>query len=71
MSEDVMAEQKKLSNELDEKIQGLAGDIYLQIEEKVADFILNNPQMQPVTKAQVEKHTLYQNLCQQQAELHN
>ena len=35
-----MAEKSKIPKELDDKIQSLAGEIYVQIEEKVTNFVL-------------------------------
>lgn len=64
-----MAEKNKLPSELDDKIQGLAGDIYLHIEEKVAGFILANQQIADVTPKQVEQPPLYQTLSERIAEL--
>lgn len=37
-----MANEKKLSTELEEKIQNLAGDIYVQIEDKIVELIVNS-----------------------------
>ncbi len=48
-----MAEDSKIPQELDEKIQALAGEIYVQVEEKVADFILKQQQSECINDEQV------------------
>jgi len=68
MSEGVMAKKNKLPSDLDEKIQGLAGDIYLQIEERVADFLVANQQEVEITPEQIEQHPSYQKISQRLAE---
>lgn len=57
-----MTEQKKLPSELEENIQNLAGDIYLQIEDKITALITSYSDNLAVTTEQVEQHPNYQQL---------
>jgi len=64
-----MAKKNRLPSDLDEKIQSLAGDIYLQIEEKVADFVLANQLEVEITAEQIEQHPVFKKTSQRLTEL--
>lgn len=51
-----MGKQKKLSNEIEENIQNLAGDIYVQIEDKITALLTNFSETQEIDDALVENH---------------
>lgn len=61
-----MAEDNKIPHELDEKIQALAGEIYVQVEEKVADFIINQQKNESISLEQVSQHPHFVALSAQQ-----
>ena len=51
-----MAEQKKVTDSIEESIQSLAGDIYLQIEEKVAELVRSSQKNKELTNDEIEQH---------------
>lgn len=55
-----MSEQKKLPSELEENIQNLAGDIYLQIEDKITALITSYSENLTVSPELIEQHPRYQ-----------
>lgn len=57
-----MSEQKKLPSELEENIQNLAGDIYLQIEDKITALITSYSENLTVSPELIEQHPRYQQL---------
>lgn len=57
-----MAQQSKVPLELEEKIQSFAGDIYVQIEDKISAFISTYAQAAEITNEIVENHSTYQSL---------
>ncbi len=57
-----MAEKNKIPKELDDKIQSLAGEIYVQIEEKVTSFVLEHHQDSQLTTEKIEQNPQYQAL---------
>jgi len=57
-----MAEQKKITSELEEQIQSLAGDIYIQIEDKVSAFVADFAKESVMDDDAIEKHPHFQQL---------
>jgi len=55
-----MTQRKKESLDLDEKIQSLAGDIYVEIEEKVSSFVASYIKNKEINEHDVEQHEHYQ-----------
>ncbi|MDO6446764.1 hypothetical protein Q4493_13350 [Colwellia sp. 1_MG-2023] len=60
-----MVEKNKIPKELDDKIQSLAGEIYVQIEEKVTKFFINQQKTNEITDEVIEKHPQYQLIADQ------
>lgn len=63
-----MADDNALSKELEDQIQSLASEIYIQVEERVAS-ILKVTQQQPISEQSVAAHPLYQTLLAKQQAL--
>lgn len=61
-----MTELKKLPSDIEENIQNLAGDIYLQIEDKITALLSSYTDNIPVTPETITQHPLYQELKEQQ-----
>jgi hypothetical protein len=59
-----MAEKNKIPKELDDKIQSLAGEIYVQIEEKVTNFVLAQQQNNDLTDEKISQLPQYQTLVE-------
>ena len=57
-----MAQQSKVPLDVEEKIQSLAGDIYVQIEEKVAALVSTYVEPAEITDEIIESHLIYQSL---------
>ncbi|MEW6984216.1 hypothetical protein AAD001_16295 [Colwelliaceae bacterium 6471] len=57
-----MEEPQKLPSDLEEQIQSLAGDIYIQIEDKISSLLSAYPSKIDVTPELVEQHEHYQSL---------
>jgi len=55
-----MTQQKKETLNLDEQIQSLAGDIYVEIEDKVSSFVVNYIKNKDLSNEDVERHEHYQ-----------
>ncbi len=72
-----MTEQKKLPSDIEENIQNLAGDIYLQIEDKITALLTSYSDNLTVSPETVTSHSLFialkkqQTLALQQAEQSN
>jgi len=64
-----MTQRKKESLDLDEKIQSLAGDIYVEIEDKVSSFVANYIKNKEINEHDVEQHAHYQLLKSSQEKL--
>ena len=64
-----MTQQKKTSSDLEEQIQSLAGDIYVQIEDKVSAFVANYSASTEITNDIVEEHATFQALKTEFAQL--
>lgn len=60
-----MAKNGKISKELEDKIQALAGEIFVQVEETVAEFLSTQDDNNKLTDDDVTQHNLYQSLEQQ------
>ena len=54
-----MTDKKKLSNEIEEQIQSLAGDIYIQVEDKISAFLSKQAEQSAVSEESIKEHTLY------------
>ena len=54
-----MVDKNKLSKDFEEQIQSLAGDIYIQVEDKVASLIMSLNATQELTDGKVEQHSHY------------
>jgi len=61
-----MTIQKKLPSDIEENIQNLAGDIYLQIEDKITALLSNYGDNIEVTREIITAHPLYLELKEQQ-----
>lgn len=59
-----MAEKNKIPKELDDKIQSLAGEIYVQIEEKVTNFVISQQQNNDLTDEKIAQLPQYQTLVE-------
>jgi chromosome segregation ATPase len=59
-----MAEKNKIPKEIDDKIQSLAGEIYVQIEEKVTNFVLGQQQNNDLTDEKIAQLPQYQTLVE-------
>jgi hypothetical protein len=55
-----MTEQQKLPTELTQKIQTLANDISIQVEDKLSSLLGEYNATSPMTNEQIEQHPLYQ-----------
>lgn len=53
---DDMADHKKVTDSIEESIQSLAGDIYVQIEEKVAELVRSSQKNKDISIEEIEKH---------------
>ena len=61
-----MVDKEKLSKDFEEQIQSLAGDIYIQVEEKVSSMVTSLVASQELTNEKVELHTHYISLKESQ-----
>ena len=57
-----MTQQKKIPSDLEEKIQSIAGDIYIQIEDKVSALMVSCSTPTEISSDIVEEHITYQTL---------
>jgi len=57
-----MLAPKKISKELEEQIQNLASDIYIQVEDKIISLLTNYHQKENLSTQEIEQHSLYQSL---------
>lgn len=57
-----MEQQSKVPLDVEEKIQSLAGDIYVQIEDKITAFVSTYANSVEITDEVIENHLLYQSL---------
>jgi len=57
-----MTQHSKMPLDIEEKIQSLAGDIYVQIEDKVSAFVSNYANPVEITNDVIENHSIYQSL---------
>ncbi len=64
-----MTELKKLPSDIEENIQNLAGDIYLQIEDKITALLTSYGDNVEVTPEIITQHPLYKELKEQQLSL--
>jgi chromosome segregation ATPase len=66
-----MADKNKLSKALEEQVQSLAGDIYIQIEDKITSLISSMASEVEISDSDVEQHESFKKLqaAQQAAEL--
>ena len=55
-----MKQQKKETLDLDEQIQSLAGDIYVEIEDKVSSFVASYIKNKELSNEDIEQHKHYQ-----------
>ena len=52
-----MAEPEKISKELEEQIQSFAGDIYIQVEDKITSLVADlSSQHTEITSDAIEQH---------------
>ena len=61
-----MTVQKKLPSDIEENIQNLAGDIYLQIEDKITALLTGYRENIEITPDVITQHPLYIELKEQQ-----
>ncbi len=61
-----MVDKNKLSKDFEEQIQSLAGDIYIQVEEKVSSMLTIVAASHELTDEKVEQHTHYIKLKESQ-----
>ena len=59
-----MAGEKPLPTEVDERIQQLAGDIYVQVEESILSLLESQKSAAEITEEDVVNHPTYQALAQ-------
>lgn len=57
-----MEQQSKVPLDVEEQIQSLAGDIYVQIEDKITAFVSTYANSVEITDEVIENHLLYQSL---------
>lgn len=64
-----MAEKNKLSKEVEEQIQSLAGDIYIQVEDRISGLITSFENSLKISDDDVLKHPLFINLQEKSEQL--
>jgi len=64
-----MVDKDMLSKDFEEQIQSLAGDIYIQVEEKVSSMVTSLVASQELTDEKVEQHTHYISLKESQQKI--
>jgi len=64
-----MAEQKKITKALEEKVQHIAGDIYVQIEDKILDLLVSNNLSENVEQQDISEHPKFKELCAAKQEI--
>jgi chromosome segregation ATPase len=64
-----MTEQKKLPSKVEENIQNLAGDIYLQIEDKITALLTSYHEELEVSPELIEQQPAFQQLSQENQQL--